>query len=122
MKRKYPRVLINLPADFWMTDKLKVVPALVRDLGEGGLRIQTFTEMPVGTKINIKVLIPKNLEVVNFRAVAEIVWKDGYLWDDWEGYQYGLKFIHMFNEDCLKIKLVLCGRPTWNTRGAWDKV
>jgi hypothetical protein len=115
-KRRYLRVLIDLTADFRMTDKPKIVPGLVRNLSEAGLLIQTFTEMPIGTKINIKVLFPKGFWVTNFRAVAEIVWKDGCLWEDWEGYQYGLKFIHMFNEDCLKLKLVLSGQPTWNAR------
>jgi hypothetical protein len=117
-KRRYPRALIDLPADFQMTDKPKVVPGLVRNVSEGGLLIQTFTDMPIGTKINIKVLFSKDFEVANFRAVAEIVWKDSCLWEDWEAYQYGLKFIHMLNEDCLKLILALCGQSNLDTRGA----
>jgi hypothetical protein len=33
-KRRYPTIKINLPADFWMTDKPKIVPGLVRNLSE----------------------------------------------------------------------------------------
>ena len=121
-KRRCPRALIDLPADFRITDKLNVVPGLVRNVSEEGLLIQTSPDMPIGTKINIKILFSKDLEVANFRGVAEIVWKDSYLWDDWEGYQYGLKFIHMSNEDCLKLTLVLYGQSNLGTREARDEV
>ena len=110
-KRRYPRVLINLPADLRTTDKLKIVSGLVRNLSEGGLLIQTFTDMPVGMKINIRVLFPKDFGIADINAAAEIVWKDGCLWEDWDGYEYGLKFAHMPNEDWLKLKPALCGRP-----------
>ena len=118
-KRRCPRALIDLPADFRITDKLNVVPGLVRNLSEAGLLIQTLTDIPIGTRINIRVLFPKEFGVANFRTMAEIIWQDGCLWEDWEGYQYGLKFIHMSNEDCLKLKLALCVRPNLeNTEGA----
>jgi len=115
-KRRYPRVLIDLPVDFQMSDKPKIVPGLVTNLSKAGLLIQTLIDMPIGTKINIKVLFPKGFGVANFRAVAEIIWKDGCLWEDWEGYQYGLKFIHISNEDCLNLTLVLCGQSNLDTR------
>jgi len=56
-----------------MTNKPKIVPGLVRNLSEAGLLIQTFTDMPIGTKINIKVLFPKEFGGANFSAVAGIV-------------------------------------------------
>ena len=121
-KRRCPRALIDLPADIRITDKLNVVPGLVRNVSEGGLLIQTFPDMPIGTKINIKVLFSKTLEVANFRGVAEIVWKDSYLWDDWEGYEYGLKFIHMSNEDSLRLTLVLYGQSNLDTKEARNEV
>lgn len=121
-KRRCPRALIDLPADIRITDKLHVVPGLVRNVSEGGLLIQTFPDMPIGTKITIKVLFSKDFKVVNLKAVAEIVWKDSYLWDDWEGYEYGLKFIHMSNEDCLKLTLVLYNQSNLDTREARDEL
>jgi hypothetical protein len=121
-KRRCPRALINLPADFRIIDELNVVPGLVSNVSERGLLIQTFPDMPIGTKITIKVLFSKDFEVANFRGMAEVVWKDSYFWDDWEGYQYGLKFIHMPNEDCLKLTRLLYGQSNSDTREARDEV
>lgn len=39
--------------------------------------------------------------------MAEIIWKDVYIWDDWESYQYGLKFSQISHEDYLKLKQIL---------------
>lgn len=121
-KRRRPRALINLPADFRIIDELNVVPGLVSNVSERGLLIQTFPDMPIGTKITIKVLFSKDLEVANFKGMAEVVWKDSYFWDDWEGYQYGLKFIHMSNEDCLKLTRLIYGQSNSDTGEARDEV
>lgn len=121
-KRRCQRALIDLSADFRIIDKHNVVPGLVSNVSERGLLIQTFPDMPIGTKITIKVLFSKDFEAANFRGMAEVVWKDSYFWDDWEGYQYGLKFIHMSNEDCLKLTLLLYGQSNSDTREARDEV
>jgi hypothetical protein len=55
-------------------------------------------------------LFPKGFGVANFSAVVEIVWKDICLWEDWEGYQYGLKFIKVLNKDLPKLKHFLNNR------------
>lgn len=106
-KRRHPRILINVPVDFQNIDKSNVSPGLVINLSQTGFCIQTFEDMPIGKRINIKVLFPKGFEVSNFSAVVEIVWKDVCLWEDWEGYQYGLKFIKVLNKDLLKLKQFL---------------
>jgi len=106
-KRRRRRILIDVPVDFQNIDKSNVSPALVINLSQTGFLIQTFEDMPIGKRINIKVLFPKGFEVANFSAVVEIVWKDICLWEDWEGYQYGLKFIKVLNKDLLKLKQFL---------------
>jgi len=110
-KRKNPRTLITLPLHFQLNKKEAGYPGLTLDASESGLLIQTFKEMPVGIKIDIEVLFPKKLKWSNFKAEAEIIWKDISYWDDWEGYQYGLRFIQISNEDHSKLKEILCN-PT----------
>jgi hypothetical protein len=88
-KRKHPRTLISLPLHI--------------ELNENG----TIKEMPVGIKIDIEVLFPEKVKCSNFKAEAEIIWKDICYWDDWEGYQYGLKFIEISKEDYSKLKQIL---------------
>ena len=99
-----------MPVDFRMNDEPNAGPGLVINVSEAGLRIQTFNDILIGKRINIKVSIHKSAEFESFRAEAEIIWKDVYLWEDWEEYQYGLKFVEILNEDHLKLKLLLCGR------------
>ena len=105
--RRHPRVPINLPLNFRMIHNPNVGPGFVLNASEAGVLIQTFKDMPIGTRIDIEVLFPKGVAFADFRAVAAIVWKDTYLWEDWEGYQYGLKFIQILDEDHIKLKLFL---------------
>jgi hypothetical protein len=107
-KREYPRVLINLPIDFRMTDEPKAGQGMAINASETGLLFQTFGDMPIGKGVNIKISFPKGAESEDFRAEAEIIWKDVYLWDDWEGYQYGLKFVQISNEEYSKLNQLLC--------------
>ena len=103
-RRSYPRKLINLPVDFWITDTPRPHFGLVLNASEAGLRIQTFQDMPVGRRINIDVLSPNVGKASGFRSVVEIIWKEIYPWDDWESYQYGLKFPQIPCEDYLRFK------------------
>ena len=106
-KRKHPRVLISLPLIFRINENKGVHTGLTVDASESGLLIQSFKDMPVGTKINIEVLFPKGFELSNFHGVAEIIWKDVYCWEDWEGYLYGLKFTQVLEKDHLILKRLL---------------
>ncbi len=106
-KRKHPRTLISLPLQIQLNEKEAAYPGLTLDASESGLLIQTLKEMSVGMRIDIEVFFPRKFRLSNFKVEAEIVWKDFCYWDDWEGYQYGLKFIHISNEDYLKLKQIL---------------
>ena len=106
-KRKYPRVLINTPLNFVVTEEARQNPGLVINASETGLLIQTFKDIPIGKKVIIEVLFPKGVKTAKLNAIAEIIWKDIYIWDDWEGYQYGLKFIQILDEDYNKLRQIL---------------
>jgi hypothetical protein len=106
-KRKYPRVLINMPLNFKMTEDSSQSTGLVINASEAGLLIQTFKDMPIGRKIIVEVSCSDRLKFEKFSAMTEIIWKDIYIWDDWEAYQYGLKFSQILYEDYLKLKQVL---------------
>ena len=106
-KRKYSRVLINTPLNFKGPEESIQSPGLVINASETGLLIQTFKDIPIGKKVIIEVLFPKGVKTAKLNAIAEIVWKDMYLWDDWEEYQYGLKFIQISDEDYAKLRQVL---------------
>ena len=106
-KRKHPRTMVSLPLHFQANENEGIYPGLTFDASESGLLIHTLREMPVGIRIDIEVLFPKKLNLANFKAEAEIVWKNICYWKDWEGYQYGLKFIKISKEDYLKLRQIL---------------
>ncbi len=106
-RRKHSRATVSLPLHIQVDENEGVYPGLVIDASESGLLIQTLKEMFVGTIIDIEVLFPEKLCLPNFKAEAEIVWKDIYEQEGWEGYMYGLTFIQVSKEDYLKLKHIL---------------
>jgi hypothetical protein len=109
-RRKHPRVILDLPLEYRMTNVPHVHGALVANGSEMGLLIESVKNIPVGTNLNITVLFPKGYEMANFEVSAQIVWKELYWKEDWEGYQYGLKFVSIKAHDRWKLRQLLNGR------------
>ena len=115
-RRRYPRIVINLPLVYQEKDGSCLRGGIAVNAGEGGFRIESTRDIPVGTELNVTVVFSKAFESANFKAVAKIVWK-GPCWKGdrkgnkyWEGYQYGLEFIKILEEDRWKLDLLLSGR------------
>ena len=106
-RRKHPRTLVRLPLQFQTNENEGGYPGSTIDASESGLLIQTLKEMPVGIRIDVEILFPKRLHLSNFKAEAEIIWKDIRNYGGREGYQYGLKFIRVSKEDYLKLRRIL---------------
>jgi hypothetical protein len=109
-RRKSSRVLLDLPLEYRVMNAPYAQGGIVVNASEVGLLINSVKSIPVGTKLNIVVLFPEGFELTNFEVLAEIVWKDVYLEEDWQGYRYGLNFIQILEEDRLKLKQLLDGR------------
>jgi hypothetical protein len=108
-KRKYPRTVMDLPLEYKVIDVSNAHGGLVINLSKIGLLLQSLKDISVGTNLNIAVLFPKGFELADFEVLAEVVWKDIYWKDGWEGYQYGLKFIQIGEEDNRKLEQLLSG-------------
>ncbi len=114
-RRSYPRVIISLPLEYRDGDGSCLHGGIVVNASERGFLIETIRDIPVGTELNIAVLFPKGFELANFKVAATIVWKAPYRREDWkgvpcrEGYQYGLEFIQISQEDHLELKSLLGG-------------
>jgi hypothetical protein len=115
-RRRYPRIVINLPLEYQEKDDSCLRGGIVVNAGEGGFLIESTRDIPVGTELNVTVLFSKGFELANFKAVAKIVRKERYSKEDskgnqyWEGYQYGLEFIQISDEDRWKLNYLLGGR------------
>ena len=102
-KRKCPRYDLDWPLEYRVINDSDAYGGMVVDGSEIGLRIHSIKNIPVGTKLNVTVLFPKEFQLTNFEVEAEIAWKDLCLKEDWNGYQYGLKFIQIKEDDLQKL-------------------
>ena len=115
-RRRYPRFFIDLPLEYRDMNGSCLRGAIVVNASEGGFLIESPRDIPVGTELNITVLFPKGFELANFKVMAKIVWKEPYWKGDWKGnqywggYQYGLEFIQISEEDRWKLNSLLGGR------------
>jgi hypothetical protein len=109
-RRKYPRIVLDLPLEYRVVNALNAYGGLVVNMSEKGLLIESVKDLPVGTKLSIDVLFPKEFELANFEVLTEVVRKEMYLKEDWEGYQCGLKFISIREDDNCKLRQLLCGQ------------
>jgi len=110
-KRRHTRVFMELPLEYQILDAPYAHGGVVANASEAGLLILSIKSIPVGTKLNIAVLFPKGFQLTNFEVSAEIIWKEIFWKEDWEGYQYGLKFIRILDEDQWKLKGLLIEPP-----------
>lgn len=106
-KRKKPRVVVELTINLRMIGEPNYSPGVICNASERGLLINTLKDMPLGEKVIITILSSESGKSSKFKALTEIAWKDIGLWDDWEGYLYGLKFIKILDGDHLKLKQIL---------------
>jgi hypothetical protein len=106
-RRKSQRMILDLPLEYRVMDVPYAHGGLVVNASELGLLVQSVKNLPIGTKLNIAVLFPKDFELANFEVLAEILWKDLHWEEDWEGYQYGLRFLQILDNEYWKLKQVL---------------
>jgi hypothetical protein len=109
-RRRYPRMSLDLPLEYRVMNAPYAHGGLVVNASEVGLLINSIKNIPIGSKLNIAVLFPKGFELTNFEVFAEIIWKDLYWEENWEGYRYGLRFIKILEEDRGKLKQILSGQ------------
>lgn len=109
-RRKSQRMILDLPLEYRVIDVPYAHGGLVVNASKLGLLVQSVKSLPVGTKLNIAVLFPKGFELANFEVLAEILWKDLHWEEDWEGYQYGLRFLQILDNEYWKLKQLLDGQ------------
>jgi len=102
-KRKYPRVDMDLPVDYWVRHDSYAHGGIVIDASETGFLIYSVEDIPIGTKLKMAVLFPREYELANFEVAAEIIRKKAAERGQ-DGYQYGIKFTKILQEDYGKLR------------------
>ena len=104
-RRKYPRVLLDLPFEYRTQYSGRARGGIVIDASEVGFLIHSTENMLVGTRLKIVVMYPNEYSLAKLDVFARIVWKK---FDKREKrYLYGLKFNGILAEDDYKLKGLL---------------
>lgn len=106
-RRKYPRVVLDLPLEYQMANIPNTYGALVVNGSEMGLLMESVKKILIGTNLKIVVLFPKEFELGNFEASVQIVWNEPSWKEDSGWYRYGLKFVSITAHDQLKLRELL---------------
>jgi len=109
-RRKYPRVHIDLPLEYRVKYDARAHGGIVIDASESGFLIYSTEDIPIGTKLKVAVLFSAEYELAKFEVFAEIIWKNADVEKEEEGYQYGLRFVQVLEEDYRKLGKLLSGR------------
>jgi hypothetical protein len=104
-----------LPLEYHLKHAPRACGGIVIDASETGFHIYSTENIPIGTKLKIDVLFPRKYELANFEVVAEIVWKKVSVDTKGKGFQYGLKFVQILEEDTKKLKDLLSDRSASET-------
>ena len=112
-RRRCPRISMDLPLEYRVKYDARAHGGIVIDASETGFLIYSIKDIPVGTKLKIAVLFPKEYELAILEVFAETIRKEFVPErEDWyqEGYRYGLKFIQILEQDYWKLRALLSGR------------
>ncbi len=109
-RRRFPRSLLDLPLEYRVLNVPYAHGGLVVNASEVGLLIQSVKNIPVGERLKTVVLFPQGFELTSLEVITEVVWKDIYREEDWEGFHYGLNFVQMLEEERKKLKQLLSGQ------------
>ncbi len=109
-RRKHPRVVLDLPLEYRVTNVPNTHGALVVNGSEMGLLMESVKKILIGTNLKIALLFPKEYELADFELSAQIVWEERHWKKNWGGYRYGLKFVSIKADDQWKLRELLNGQ------------
>ncbi len=96
-RRKYRRVLLDLPFEYQGEYSPYARGGIVIDASEGGFLIHSNDNMLVGTRLKIVVLYPEEYSLAKLAVSARVVWKK--VDARQKRYLYGLKFNEILVKD-----------------------
>jgi len=100
---------MDLPVDYWVRHDTYAHGGIVLDASEAGFLIYSVEDIPIGTKLKIAVLFPREYELANLEVAAEIIRKK-VSQEGEEGYQYGIRFTKIMKEDYKKLRELFIGK------------
>ncbi len=105
-KRKHPRFSVNLPIEYTRSDFV-ISHGEALNASKGGLLIYLPEKMEVGQHLSLKLFFSSGFEFNTIETLAEVIWVDVHLGDDWGDYRAGVKFVEISPGDMEKLRIFL---------------
>ena len=103
-RRKYPRFSIDLPIEYHLLPSSHSHTGRALNASEGGLLVFLSQSIEIGQRLKIKLFFTSGSDLCSIEVVAEVVWMDIHLGEDWGDYRCGVKFLDISLEDINKLK------------------
>jgi len=107
-RRRHPRFPLDLPIEYWQTEKFKSRPGRTIDVSEGGLLLHLAEPLEIGQVVGLTIFITFGPDLNSIEALVqvEVVWKDIHLGKEGH-YRVGVKIVAISAEDMGKLKNLL---------------
>ncbi|MGQ9510057.1 MAG: PilZ domain-containing protein [Thermodesulfobacteriota bacterium] len=102
-RRRHPRYSVEFPLDYSFVEGKETYGGIVANASEGGLLVYIPQRIELGTLLKIEILYVQGLEFNTIKAIAKIVWSDLASKMSWGEYRYGLQFIHIEEQDYVRL-------------------
>lgn len=106
-RRKYPRFSINFPIEYHLLPSSSSHTGRALNASEGGLLVFLSQSVEIGQHLEIKLFFSSGSELSSIEVVAEVVWMDIHMGEDWGDYRCGVKFLDISSEAIQKLKNLL---------------
>ena len=103
-RRRYSRFPIDFPVDYYCQDGARSFVGKAVNASEGGLMVCFEESMNLGTRLVVSMVFNLGYQLTEIKARCQVIWKDVGLVSDFRGYQYGLKFLEIDEDDISKLK------------------
>jgi c-di-GMP-binding flagellar brake protein YcgR len=101
-RRRSPRRAMRLVLEYCETYNSRY-GGVVSNLSETGVLILSTEYLPIGRKINFKIFFCNRYHLDSFKGATRVVWKQFESEGTSRGYEYGLEFVHLSQEDQRKL-------------------
>jgi len=102
-RRKYPRIAVNLPVEYWSMNGSRSSPGHTVDVSIGGLRLSLPQTIEVGQKLGLSLFFDAGFHFISIETEVEVVWRDR---DSGNGrdHKVAVKFVDISAEDRERLK------------------
>ena len=103
-RRKYPRFSIDLPIEYHLLPSSPSFTGRALNSSEGGVLVYLSQSIEIGQRLKIKLFFASGSGLSSIEVLAEVVWMDIHLGEDWGDYRCGVKFLDISSEDIDQLK------------------